>query len=580
VSTAVETSGPILAPHQSDAVERLSRLLECRRGALLADEPGLGKTWTAAAVAAQRAASGASVEVIAPASLCSYWRDVMAMFAVKVTVISHDLLARERMQRDVRLSPRLVIVDEAHRFRNPLTKRYEGLTRISIGARLLLVTATPLCNDPVDLVSLMDLIAADDELDDSGVASIAECVTGKSVGLSIVMQQLVVRRSAVELTGLVPRATTIRIDYVPIPGMDELTARIGELAFPWMSCEVSHELMRSFLQRRLESSVAALSATLGRMARLCRRARVLAERGAALSAGDLRLVLGDPESGSFQDILFPVLWGAGGEAASPGLFEVETSRLERLRRSLPADSKVEILESIVVSREGTPGLVFTTSYDTARSLLEAMSGRRRCALLTGSRCIVRGVRRDIGAVVSALNAGEVDVIVATDVGGEGLNLEGAGYVVHYDQPWSPAVLEQRTGRIGRMGQKRRCVESIELVPSVGRSRRIIERKKDSLSDFFERWRDEAPFPRTSRGGWCLPPKVRARDVEALLVRMLRQRGVCDGELADLLGRRQRVGVERWIGRLLSGIVDRREIERLRSILRAERTMSRVDSRAI
>ena len=59
---------------------------------------------------------------------------------------------------------RFIVVDEAHAFRNRRTQRWCALARRSIGARLLLVTATPICNSADDLLALVSLIAADDAL--------------------------------------------------------------------------------------------------------------------------------------------------------------------------------------------------------------------------------------------------------------------------------------------------------------------------------------------------------------------------------------------------------------------------------
>ena len=61
--------------------------------------------------------------------------------------------------------------------------------------------------------------------------------------------------------------------------------------------------------------------------------------------------------------------------------------------------------------------------------------------------------------------GGLDVLVATDVASEGLDLQAAGVVVHYDLPWSPVRLDQRNGRIHRIGQKREQVRAIYFVPA-------------------------------------------------------------------------------------------------------------------
>jgi len=351
------------------------------------------------------------------------------------------------------------------------------------------------------------------------------------------------------------------------------------LTFPWMSARVSRNLIQLILERRLESSVAGLAATIRRMTRLCRRARSLAERGASLTASELRSVLGDPEADTFQDILFPACWGAEGEAARLADLDSEIARLGTVATSLPHDPKLAVLKSVVRQRAGTPGLIFTGSYDTALAVFETMSGLVRCALLTGRRCVVRGHRRQIPDVIRALNRGEVDLVIATDVGGEGLNLEAAGYVVHYDQPWNPTVLAQRVGRIRRMGQTRPSVESISLLPPRGRSSRIIERKSRAIEGLWRRF-DELSLVTTELAAWQFPAVIGAEQCQARMVSGLRRRGLCSGELAELLSRRYRVGIERWIENHCDGFVSREEIELLREILRAEAAMLSRGRRAI
>src|SRR5947207_10770323 len=127
-----------LAPHQIEAVDRIAALFERFGGRSLADEAGLGKSLIAAAVAA---AHRGQAEVVVQASLVMQWRETLDAFGVAAGVITHDSLFGDpfvpRPDGD-----RLLIVDEAHAFRNRATQRYDALARRSIGAKLLLVTAT------------------------------------------------------------------------------------------------------------------------------------------------------------------------------------------------------------------------------------------------------------------------------------------------------------------------------------------------------------------------------------------------------------------------------------------------------
>src|SRR5438067_9555229 len=180
-----------LASHQIDAVDRVATLFDRFRGAILADEAGLGKSFVAAAVAA---AHRGEVEVIVPASLVKQWRETLDAFGVAAAVMTHDSLFGEpfvpQPDRD-----RLLIVDEAHAFRNRATQRYDALARRSIGATLLLVTATPICNSPDDLAALVALIAADDALRFAGVASIEDVFRARDApAMRRVIAEVVIRR--------------------------------------------------------------------------------------------------------------------------------------------------------------------------------------------------------------------------------------------------------------------------------------------------------------------------------------------------------------------------------------------------
>src|SRR6185369_3520940 len=131
--------------------------------------------------------------LIVPASLVPQWQETLHAFGVEARLTTHDALAGERFAGST--ARRLVIVDEAHAFSNPQTQRYAALARRSIGARLLLVTATPVCNSAADLQALVALIAADDALRSRGVASIADAFAARDAGaIDAVVAELVIRR--------------------------------------------------------------------------------------------------------------------------------------------------------------------------------------------------------------------------------------------------------------------------------------------------------------------------------------------------------------------------------------------------
>src|SRR5439155_111627 len=165
-----------LAPHQVPAAERLVAIMRRYGGALLADAVGLGKSYVALAVAL---ALGEPFALVVPAVLAPQWRALLAAHDAEAAIETHESLSRSpstTLHRPARSC--LFIVDEAHRFRNPATNRYRALARLIVGARVLLVTATPVHNRIADLFNLFHLFLRDHDLAALGIASLRRAARG------------------------------------------------------------------------------------------------------------------------------------------------------------------------------------------------------------------------------------------------------------------------------------------------------------------------------------------------------------------------------------------------------------------
>lgn len=283
-----------LASHQRDAVKRVLALLDRFGGAILADDVGLGKSFVAAAVACEL--HDHAIEVILPAALLAQWRETLFAFAVDARIITHDALAGDAFVADP-AQRRLLIVDEAHAFRNRATQRWAALARRTLCARLLLVTATPICNSLDDLASLVALIAADGALRSCGVHSIDAAFRERNV--AAIVESLVIRRERDVLPDELQFGTlarhVVRHSIPPLTTIDELTfPLIGERA-----------LLRRFLWRRLESSEAALIESLDRQLRFYDRALDALRGGRTLTKRDYRRAFAaDDEREAIQQVLF------------------------------------------------------------------------------------------------------------------------------------------------------------------------------------------------------------------------------------------------------------------------------------
>src|SRR2546422_69213 len=258
-----------LAPHQIPAAERLTSIIARHGGALLADEVGLGKSYVALAVALARQEP---FTLVVPAVLVPQWRDLLERFAVQeIPIITHESLSVSPGRPSGRPT---VIVDEAHRFRNPDTNRYRALARLVVGSRVLLVTATPIHNCVADLLHLLRLFLRDHALAALGVPSLRNAARREAdTSLAqVAVARVIVARSRERVQAgydgggpvsmVFPRSTTEAVRAAPAP-----EAVIADLAAGVSSLRAgggAAPLLRLMLLRRLGSSVAAFHAALTR----------------------------------------------------------------------------------------------------------------------------------------------------------------------------------------------------------------------------------------------------------------------------------------------------------------------------
>jgi len=486
---ALETTGPEawppwLAPHQIPAAERLSRILTRHGGALLADAVGLGKSYVALAVAL---AQGEPFALVVPAVLVPQWRALLARFAIEAPVVTHESLSLAygsvgaRHCRAPTDPARLFIVDEAHRFRNPDTNRHRALARLVVGARVLLVTATPVHNRLADLLHLFRLFLRDHALAAIGVPSLRRATLGEldAPSTAAAAARLVVARSRARVrsgyTGgpialSFPQRTDadpVRVGPAPDSVLEALVSGVSRLTAGGPAAP----LLRLMLLRRLASSLPAFRASLARHEAYLDLVERAAADGHSLSPREFQRCFPRTEALDVQLVLFPLLLEATG-AALPVSDRRELARL----RALAADTrdlKADALEHLLDAAPGKT-IVFTDARATARHLLQRLHTRRAAAIFgtagrfaTGEatrREVLRAFAPAAQGAAAAAPALETDLLIATDLLSEGLNLQDAERVVHYDVPWSPARLAQRVGRIDRLGSPHAGIATVMFLP--------------------------------------------------------------------------------------------------------------------
>lgn len=498
--------------HQIDAWRRVHHALTRYGGALLAEPTGSGKSWIALALAAiERRRS----LVIAPAVLHSQWAAVSHQSGVAVNLWSHERVSRGTLPDG---SPELVIVDEAHRFRDLSTRRVRVLAPWLVGRRVLLLTATPIVNRIDDLINLLRLVLPDDVLVLDGVPTLGGLGAGHSPPVAL---HRVVVRTAVALVHA-ERALQ------ELPPQVEEEARGARAVAQVDQLVLSHHpavrrLVRTVLLDAAASSDVAFRAALRRY-----RSLLLHSRDAGgLSRATIRRFAGDALD---QLVLWEVLTPASdAELATEDIQGVD----QILGAPLADDAWITSL------REALPqtglAVCFTRHRATAQLLRRAFGDG--AAWVTGSDAGIGPHRLARGTVLEAFGPRRdawcarrtrPDTLIATDVAAEGLDLQAAGTLAHVDLPWTAMRIAQREGRLLRIGQTQTAVRIVVRLPA-----RAIEsalapqqriRRKESLST---QWLNAVASATQPQPTECAPPRVAIVDdggPDATLVAVTRSRG--------------------------------------------------------
>ncbi|HET9834434.1 MAG TPA: helicase-related protein [Vicinamibacterales bacterium] len=459
-----------ILPYQLEPAVAVLRGNGCR--VLIADEVGLGKTIQACLVIAELRARGsaARVLVLAPPGLRDQWHvelherfrvdaavvdfrsvrqrictippDVNPWTTWSVAIASVDYVKRPEVLREV-LDAHwdVVVVDEAHRVANDGDRRQAAAALAARAAYVISLTATPHSGDSASFESLCSLGSQGDRL-------LIFRRTRQMVAASARrrhIHRLHVRSTAAE------RRMLARLDVFTRAVQRESADGVREM---WIALALLHKRAYSSAHA-LHLSVMRRLATLTAPSLSAQMRLPLMDFGEASDddAPDWHpsLALGDPDR---ERQLLGALADAAASAAKT------ESKIQAIRRLL--------------NRIDEPAIVFTEYRDTlgwvARQLPEPV------LQLHGGLS-----RRERLAVVEAFTRGNARVLLATDAAGEGLNLHHrCRVVVNLELPWNPMRLEQRIGRVDRIGQQR-AVHAFHLIGATSGEMSLLDELRTRIA---------------------------------------------------------------------------------------------------
>lgn len=574
LSSTLSNAQVDLNPHQIEAALFAFRS-PLSKGAILADEVGLGKTIEAALVISQKwAERKRKILLIVPSSLRKQWNaELQEKFFLPsiiletksfnqyindsnlnpfnqedVIVISSYHFARTKSPYIKQTKWDLVVIDEAHHLRN-VYKTSNKIAR-EIKSALsevpkVLLTATPLQNSLLELFGLVSVI--DDHLFGDlksfkakyARVSREQDIYESEVGLVEPRQEMftdlrnrlkpvctrTLRRQVLEYIKYTKRIPLTQ-DYVPTSqeielynGMSEYLQRPRLFALPFSQ----RQLITLILRKLLASSSFAIASTLNSLVYKLKKLIEDAEKQIVAQETGIQGIEENYEN--YEELSDE--WSDNEEEAEDSkgtkvvytreditLMKQEKADLEKFRdlaKKIWTNSKGEAL--LIAIKKGfemtaelgaqKKAIIFTESTITQEYLLRLLSEngyKEKIVLFNGSNNdakskeiyqkwltkhkdsdkITGSKTADLRAALIEYFKTEAEIMIATEAGAEGVNLQFCSLIVNYDLPWNPQRIEQRIGRCHRYGQK----HDVVVINFVNRKNAADQRVYELLDQKF------------------------------------------------------------------------------------------------
>lgn len=546
---AVASAQVDLNPHQVDAA-LFAFHSPLSKGALLADEVGLGKTIEAGLVISQRWAERKKrILIITPSNLRKQWQQEMSEkfflpctiletrnynqmiklahfrpFEIEDSIVICSYQFARNKASDVANTPwDLVVIDEAHRLRN-VYKPSNIIANTLKGAlghsHKLLLTATPLQNSLLELFGLVSFI---DEHTFGDLQSFREQFVNLNQAqvfetLKSRLKPLCHRTLRRQVTAYVPytKRHALVEEFTPEEGEDKLYNLVSEyLQRPNLQALPASQrtLMTLVLRKLLASSTFAIAGALNSISdRLKKKLRKQEPPPQALvDELDQDYEALDETAEEWTDDEPTEIISEADRAA----IEAEVADLDafsQLATSIDHNAKGKaLLKALAVAfakakelGAAEKAIIFTESRRTQNYLLRVLADSRfseGIVLFNGSNTDERSKNiyarwlekhRDTDRVTGSKSADmrsalvdyfqdEGRIMIATEAGAEGINLQFCSLVVNYDLPWNPQRIEQRIGRCHRYGQK----HDVVVVNFLNRKNEADKRVYELLSEKFQ-----------------------------------------------------------------------------------------------
>uniref|UniRef100_A0A7C3Z213 Helicase n=1 Tax=candidate division WOR-3 bacterium TaxID=2052148 RepID=A0A7C3Z213_UNCW3 len=467
-----------------------------KRGLMLAHEVGLGKTIISGMVLKHLIYHKhiKNALIVAPLSIIRQWmEDLRSKFDIqpveitsrrlkgfvpedfKVYIISYDLL-RERIE-DFHKNWNLIIVDESHFIRNSQTLRFKAVKELK-SKFFLLLTATPMHNKIEDIATQLFLFVPEEIISKATKREISK------VDRTKLFKTFIKRRfQKKELSEIIPERNVLPPEVITLSEKEkEIYEKLREFLsknsqyYQIISRSIEH-IAPFVKQRYLEEFISSKGAAIFALQNLKERINDAITRGfIEYNSGMLKKEtegLVADEIRSFIEDELEAQSTIETKRDEEGNLIVRLSIDEKIKEGLKSDIKfldeiikeIEIMDEftkvkriIKLIREIKPSkdkkiVVFVGFIKTGEKLVEILKNEGiKSGFFHGE--LEEAQRGKLIEKLWSKDEERIDVLVSTDAAYVGLNLQIADTIIHHDLSWNPMVVEQRVGRIHRIGQKR------------------------------------------------------------------------------------------------------------------------------
>jgi SNF2 family DNA or RNA helicase len=426
-------------PHQQEGALKILRDLDGR--ALLADEVGLGKTITAGMVLKECIVRGfvRKALILTPPSLVNQWKEELSTKFdlnfkevnnesewenAELAIASIDKVKNFNIKTNEFKHSKaheiywdIIVIDEAHKLKDKKTFRWKFVDRLQ-KKRLLLLTATPFQNDLIELYNLLSLLRRGhlgtiSEFRSSFLVNGNERQPLNPQELKRKLSEVMIRRRRDEVKGIhymkrIPKIYSINLSWQEKRAYEQVVDLLLVHYFDFNGEPISTNLAAYSVLPKITSSSKS-------------------------SIEFLENLVANPKyHKTTQDIAQRLI-----------------EDFKKITQDTKIEKLIELIHEIDKRDKGTKILLYTKHPATLKYIAD----------------ILRKQKFKITEFKGGLTSGEktarirefkekTQILVSTETGSEGLNFQFCSNLINYDLPWNPMAVEQRIGRLDRIGQKK------------------------------------------------------------------------------------------------------------------------------